>query len=118
METAELKDEIFTNFGFCGCGDPESALQFLLEILQLIKDRADAANNTEKYNKLYEDIEEKLHFKSTPGLFWLFLYMLDQKGLTEHGGTVRGCWLTDEGEKLLASIKEIKALDGDKYVWG
>ena len=34
-----------------------------------------------------------------------YLYVLDSHGLTEHGGSIGGSWLTTEGEAVLALLK-------------
>ena len=31
-------------------------------------------------------------------------YVLDSYGFTEHGGGIGGCWLTEDGERLLTVL--------------
>jgi len=35
---------------------------------------------------------------------YFLLYELDRLGLTDHGSSVWGCWLTDRGRDLLAEL--------------
>ena len=38
----------------------------------------------------------------------IILFYLDDKGLLEHGGSIRGSWLSDKGKKLvLGKYKEV-----------
>jgi hypothetical protein len=82
--------------GFCGCGDPESAYEHLRDVLRAFK----APFETRL------DSVEKLLKAEHPGMYWAYLYWLDHAGLTEHGGSVRGSWLTDKGEYLLDLLEK------------
>lgn len=78
--------------GFCGCGAPHTALEFLRDILKLI----DAG-------KGYGDEIKKL--LPNDGVYFFVFYMLSDKKLTEHGSSIGGCWLSDKGKELLADIE-------------
>jgi len=93
---------------WCGCGNPEDALAFMRDIMQVMKDGSDG-NRSElgvpyeqsAWAKRAKQLEEML-----PGPLGLsYLYMLDHLGLTEHGGSVGGSWLSEEGEKALELLK-------------
>jgi len=67
----------------------------------------DARWNTPLDNReAYEVIFRLLGMDERPGLAYGYLYMLDVLELTEHGGTVGGCWLTDKGKEVLTAIRE------------
>jgi len=73
--------------GFCGCGDPTSAMILIRDILNSIK----------------EGGTDQTLFPSD-GLYYFMLYWLDDKGFTEHGTSIHGCWLTDLGKEILNDI--------------
>ena len=86
------KDFLGDYLGFCGCGNPDAAMKLLRDVLRLLKEQ-----------KWYsEDIKALL---PSEGLNYLVLYMLDDKGFTEHGTSVNCSWLTDRGEELLRDLE-------------
>lgn len=98
-------------FGFCGCGMPEDAMEFIRDGLQLVSDLKD---------KVWTDqityaqwAENEMNLFGSRGQAYFFYYVLDSTGLTEHGGSVPG-WLTDAGIDALHDIKIILS-DVDKY---
>lgn len=88
----DIYNWVFCELAFCGCGDPEGALEFLRDTLNLLNKEFD-----ERCNGI------KKRFPDSP-MSWSYLYMLDDKGLTEHGSNIRGCWLTDKGKGILAAL--------------
>lgn len=85
---------VFTDLGFCGCGDPEGALEFLRDTLNLLN---------KEFDERWEGMQKR--FPDNP-MSWTYLYMLDDKGLTEHGSNIRGCWLTDKGKAVLELLNK------------
>lgn len=77
---------------FCGCGSPESALEALHKILRCLP--LYERDNQEAFEKLVPD----------DGVQYFILYVLDEMKLTEHGGSVGGCWLDDRGKDLLGAL--------------
>lgn len=84
-----LQTEIF---GFCGCGDPDSAMVLVRDVLKLLSERKGWG-------------EEAKKLLPTEGIYYFILYSLDDKKLTEHGSSVGGSWLTQKGEEVLADIE-------------
>lgn len=83
---------------FCNCGQPEEAQQYIKEVLSAIKLRSDSEWEINNVSKV---------IKSNPDSFEYFLlYVLEAMDLTEHGGSVGGSWLTEEGMKLLDEMQE------------
>ncbi len=78
--------------GFCGCGNPDSAMVFVRDILRLLEERKGFG----------EEIKKEL---PSDGIYYFVLYMLDNKGLTDHGGSIGGSWLSDKGKEVLADIE-------------
>lgn len=38
------------------------------------------------------------------GLLQFMAYILDDRGFTEHGSSIGGCWLTEKGEMFLTVL--------------
>ena len=94
--------------GFCECGRPEDVLGLLHRGLRCLADRgaAEAMIPTHRGWGTAEDkAAQALELAVLPvddvGSL-LVRYVLDAMGLTEHGGSVFGCWLSEEGASLLA----------------
>jgi hypothetical protein len=88
--------------GFCGCGDPESVLTLIHDLL-IIKEKISNIDHTNKsYNDLqpiYESFRQekhKLFSDNLEAIEWYFEYLLDKKDITTHGGNVSGSWIDDE----------------------
>lgn len=86
--------------GFCGCGMPEEAAQYVRAILEHI----DAGmrlprDGYEKWAAHGETIGSK-------GALYFAYYVLDDKGFIEHGGAVPG-WLTEKGKRLLEMLRAL-----------
>lgn len=104
MTKAELTQRVFLNpdndppgIGFCGCGDPEAALETLRTVLQAFETKDD----DERLRVL-----EAILGPAGSGVYGTYLYWLDSLGLMEHGSNARMGWLTPEGEDLLAALLE------------
>ena len=109
-----LEDYINSLVGFCGCGSPNVAYKLLFNVLLVFKKRTEDYSETrdKSWKESYSKIEKLLKYHSDDlednenGLYWTYLYFLDDKGLTEHGGSVNGCWLTDKGYEVLDLLKK------------
>lgn len=88
----------FEEMNFCGCGCPEETQEWLAAVLDAIKARSDS-----RYTR--DDVQAAIGLNENAAYF--VLYALDAMGLTDHGGSVGGCWLTTEGERLLADLTGI-----------
>jgi hypothetical protein len=88
---------------FCCCGQPENNLEYIGQVLRHV------LNLKEKvWAKEWEYdhwVEEGSKIGTSTQLDFVY-YFLDQKGLTEHGGSIPG-WLTDYGENILKDIEQI-----------
>lgn len=70
---------------FCGCGDPDENLEYILKCLKEIEAKDPVSDN------------------GPAGLF--FCYWADKEGLTEHGGSIYSGCLSDKGKELLKDIE-------------
>jgi hypothetical protein len=91
--------------GFCGCGNPEEATEYVRRSLELINNLKEEVWEDKV---TYEDWRKEVdaHFGSSGAEYFMW-YFLDNKGLTEHGGSVTG-WLSVEGVELLSDLNELK----------
>ncbi len=92
--------------GFCGCGIPEATLLYLRDVLKHLDD---CRTLVWEKRMAYEDWRaagRKLF--ATEGAEYTMWYLLDQKGLSEHGGSVPG-WLSPLGKEVLEDLTEMAA---------
>jgi len=109
MTKEEITDIIFDGFGACGCGDPVSTIQLLINILKVLD--LSNWNNVKSLTmrgqrKLNEQQNEQ--FTNIVGgdrystIGQIVLYTLDRAKLIEHGGTICLSWLTPLGKEFLS----------------
>jgi len=104
IDQYDFDDEIHAmdhlyNLGFCGCGVPDDALEFIGDVLRLMSSESFEVG---KMLKLFKSEDNS----NGNGMYYFILYQLDQKGLTEHGTSINLSWLTDKGKSLLSDIDE------------
>ena len=75
-------------WNFCCCGCPKDAVLAVKEMLDWCG----------------EDIESRKSPSEFTNYQKFMLYFLDNKGYTEHGGSVNGSWLTNDGKDILQFI--------------
>lgn len=92
--------------GFCGCGQSQENLLYILGGLELINDNCPVRVNDDNFEKWHKekDIRVVAHFGNINAAYF-FYYWTDKKDLTEHGGSVPG-WLTDKGKEMLGLFVE------------
>jgi hypothetical protein len=101
--------------GFCGCGAAWESLAYVKRSLELVKhvkeeiwDKFDSFSFMDKGKqdayKKHEAIEKE-HYGSE-GAEYFMKYWMDNEGLTEHGSSVNGAWLEDDGYKLLELLEK------------
>lgn len=112
LDGQQLYQWWLNEFGACNCGQPDEAVRFLRDVLQLLRDLShvvwptlqgpdrDAAYRTAY--KTWEQRESSLI--PSPGLQMVVYYRLHALGLTEHGGSVPG-WLSDKGHRVLDALE-------------
>lgn len=88
-------EAIRSKLDLCGCGDPIGNHEFIISCLKARKELYSGTHILD-----HKKIEELV--KENSGLVAeLILHFLDQKGLTEHGTSVYGSWLTDAGKQFI-----------------
>lgn len=89
--------------GFCGCGDPDLSLKHTQTALRQVSNLKELVWENKQTWKEW-DAENKKLLGGETGVYFMW-YWLDNKELTEHGGSVPG-WLTAEGYELLEDLDE------------
>lgn len=112
-----LLDDLYTYYtyeviGCCGCGDTDSTTKAIMNYLNSVFIRhsvflSSSFRQSKEWAetiKIADDIlEENFGFRDVTDnpLLQYLAYSLDDKGLTEHGTSIRGCWLTKSGKHCL-----------------
>lgn len=125
MNLEEIHEWVFGELGFCGCGDPESALKLLQSVLAIIRKRSDEneieedqASSQARWSRNSDALRELIGMKDDvllgatnyrQAMAWTYLYFLDSKGLLEHGGNCSGSWLTEKGQQVLDALNRYSA---------
>lgn len=105
-----VHDFYFNTLKWCGCGNPDMVLMYMRDVLAMLHkrsedSRADASPDGSTWAANSEELYKLLNFKACEPLALSYLYMLDELGLTEHGGNVMGSWLTPAGKDLLTILQ-------------
>jgi len=69
----------------CGCGSPDLVWSWIRSFL-------------EDPGQLRQHLEEPT--------WWFCAYVIGSVGLTEHGGSIAGAWLTQDGQEVLEWLHE------------
>jgi hypothetical protein len=105
----EVQALYYGKLKWCGCGRPEAVLAFLRDVLQAISDFHTAEWGTPELEAALA--REMSLLPSDNPLALGFRYMLDALGLTEHGGSIFGAWLTEEGRYTLSILTACEDFD-------
>ena len=118
---------LYEIFGLCGCGAPDDVIRrFYYPFLKAIDERREWERSHSMLDsfKRYNDMLADNMMKAMSGrrvnltafkvvddqtVEYLVLYVLNDKGLTEHGTSIGGCWLTEKGKTALAICKAVFA---------
>jgi hypothetical protein len=94
-----LADAINSYYGinFCGCGDREAAFDIIYKVLDYCRKWTNEG--------IYIDWLVKNVFNGNEGAAYFVLYSLDKIGLTEHGSSIHGSWLTEKGQCLISDLE-------------
>ncbi|WP_121701525.1 hypothetical protein [Streptomyces sp. E5N298] len=92
----------YEGLGLCGCGNPDDAYILVRDLLALAP--------------FYKDDGWRLAEVLTGGgaAHHIIMSLLDTAGLTEHGSTINGSWLTDKGAWCLQAMRTVtfEQMDG------
>lgn len=109
-----LAEFIGGELGLCGCGHAEAIVFLAWRALDLIGrrsteslDRRHEPGHRERHRALWDQLLDLL--PDTPQ-GELLLHVMDHAGWLEHGTSIRGSWLTPDGELALRLLAEHAAL--------
>lgn len=80
--------------GGCGCGSTEELEDLAFSLLE------DFSYSGDDWDKRKLNIYDDLALE-------VLAHWMDDAGLTEHGTSISGSWLTDKGEQVYKTIKEL-----------
>jgi hypothetical protein len=84
-------------YGGCGCGDPETVLELIRDVLTAIALRAE-----DRWDESNKRLSTLIPDTVLGMAFW---YALDHTEVIEHGGYILDSWLTDDGILLLKQLQ-------------
>ena len=99
----------FERLGWCGCGDPEAVMREICKYLYIV-------HFHNGYDELCQKFREAFGVESIYDnpLLMALAYAMDAAGFTNHGSSIGGAWLTDEGKMFLYVLRNNKELmEGD-----
>lgn len=93
----------YEKLNWCGCGDPDMAKAVIRDYLEAVKAKFDSK----------VDFKEKFGVISVYDnrLLLCLAYALDAAGFSEHGSSISGAWLTNEGKMFLWLLEQNKDID-------
>jgi len=102
----KLETILFMDIGLCNCGSPS----WTIDVIELV---LKSQLSSKKIRFINNEIYEKLgttRYVDGPiqGLIDFVLYILDDKGFLNHGSSIGGAWLTDQGKELLKLLEKHK----------
>ena len=94
--------------GLCGCGRPEDNAAFIRDGLLLLKNRSDDPAIWKS------QIQELADFfgRDCGQMGEVVLNLWDSRGWLEHGSTIWGSWLTEDGERAILVAEAMIKLEG------
>ena len=98
---------------FCACGDADAIIAWLQKILEAYEAASAALLGAKEHQKRRNALDVALG--PEPHALFL-LYWLDSQGLTEHGGSVYGAWLSDKGKAVLEMLRKRENWNAYGYV--
>ena len=89
---------------WCGCGTPEIAKKVIRDYLEIVNNDSD---------KKCDELKKRfgVEYVYDNELLLCLAYALDAAKFTEHGSSVGGAWLADEGKMFLWLLKHNEELD-------
>lgn len=109
----------FEMLGWCGCGTPDVAKKVIRDFLRLHKRVAlpDGLNFTiQDYEQRQALFNQRFGVKNVYDneLLLCLAYALDAAGFTDHGSSIGGAWLSEEGEMFLWLLEQNEELNEEE----
>lgn len=116
----DIKSELLSRLGFCGCGLPDESLNLINDLMIYIRqwntpfEGILLSKEWEIRNKANHEYLHKIIASNYDGLCYVLFNLLADKNITRHGGSLPG-WVEDYkfAEKLEKYINHINNEDED-----
>ena len=96
-----VEGELCERLGFCGCGRPKESLSLINDLLEYVenyrsKPYTGAFQGAEWDKHCQDDVDalNKVIADHPDGIKYILFYLISDKDITEHGGSVPG-WIED-----------------------
>lgn len=110
-EDVDRWNELTSLIPICGCGQPCDTMRYIITILKAIRERSEQRCSKDSVMALQRAFRLPLdtdgYLDHLAGMF--LMYMLDHLELTEHGGNVMGCWLTEKGHRAIDLYTQLES---------
>ena len=97
----EQLDDFFTYeiIDLCSCGTPNNCKKDILNLLNILYNKKINPNSNEAYEIKTQQLKETFNARTVydNSLLLFMVYILDSKGLLDHGSSIGGAWITDLG---------------------
>ena len=105
----------FEKLNWCGCGAPEDVKREIYKYFNILEWWASDRHLDHSYNELCKKFEEAFGVENVYDnpLLLALAYSMDAAGFTEHGSSIGGAWLTDEGKMFLFVLRNNDDLSKD-----
>ncbi len=90
--------------GYCDCA-PAQAIPALRDFLRAARDRSDATENAEAFERASRSVESLLPLDTAPAQAAWFVYALQRADLVRHGFRLTDVWIADRGRLLLEALE-------------
>lgn len=105
---ASVGQAMVSFMGFCGCGDPVAAGNFIGEVLATPHPESRYGLQGASHEQLKTLITENLDAAA-----FVILYALDQWEFTEHGTSIQHSWLTERGTQASEILRAYRDEDDE-----
>ena len=105
----DVKNEFQNLIGICGCGNPRIVYEGIYNYLYMLNDMYDKKDPIKEINE--EKSKNKIEWIYDNWQNEFVAYILDNKGFTDHGTSIGGCWIEELGEWYL------KIFEDKKFDW-
>ena len=103
----------YEKLDWCGCGEPDTAKKVIRDFLRILYDFYKDEDFDTSYKRKKNNFKERFGVESVYDneLLLCLAYTLDAVEFTEHGGSIGGAWITNEGEMFLWLLNQNEDLD-------
>ena len=107
----------YKKLNWCGCGDPETVKQVIRDYLQILYEYEEDKSD-DRYENLCNRFQDRFGCKNVYGneLLLCLAYTLAAADFTEHGSSIGGAWISEEGKMFLWLLNHNEELQQEERV--